>query len=98
MIYSKFYKNIFSSMLLVSFLIFGSNLYSSTHNKNQIKVGLTSAIDNFDPHWNQLMAYQNLIAQNVFDHLTVIDTNMEVKRSKRKAGKYRTTINNTYFL
>ena len=85
MIYSKFYKNIFSSMLLVSFLIFGSNLYSSTHNKNQIKVGLTSAIDNFDPHWNQLMAYQNLIAQNVFDHLTVIDTNMEVKPGLAKS-------------
>ncbi|MEM7124848.1 MAG: ABC transporter substrate-binding protein [Chloroflexota bacterium] len=44
-----------------------------------LTIGLTQALDNFDPHWNQLMAYQNLVAQNVFDHLTIIGPDMTVR-------------------
>jgi len=71
-------KLIFAALVSL-FILLSNNIFSSTHENNRLKVGFTSAIDNFDPHWNQLMAYQNLIAQNVFDHLTIIDTEMKVK-------------------
>ncbi|MBV7335168.1 ABC transporter substrate-binding protein [Chloroflexi bacterium TSY] len=51
----------------------------STAGGGTLTIGLTQALDNFDPHWNQLMAYQNLVAQNVFDHLTIIGPDMTVQ-------------------
>jgi peptide/nickel transport system substrate-binding protein len=35
-------------------------------------------IDNFDPHWNQLIAYEVLIGHNVFEYLTKRDKDMRI--------------------
>ncbi len=38
----------------------------------------TADIDNYDPHWNQLIAYAVLIGHNVFEQLTMLDANMSI--------------------
>ena len=39
-------------------------------------IASTSDIDNYDPHWNQLIAYNVLVGHNIFEYLTMLDANM----------------------
>ena len=43
-----------------------------------LTIALAQAIDNFDPHWNQLIAYRVFINSNVFDSLTKLDKDMRI--------------------
>jgi peptide/nickel transport system substrate-binding protein len=43
-----------------------------------LTIASTSDIDNYDPHWNQLIAYEVLIGHNVFDYLTKRDADMQI--------------------
>ena len=46
---------------------------------NSLTIAMTGDIDNFDPHWNQLMSYSILIGHNVFSYLTKISPNMTIE-------------------
>ncbi len=41
-------------------------------------IASTQDIDNYDPHWNQLIAYSVLVGHNVFDYLTKLDADMQI--------------------
>lgn len=41
-------------------------------------IASTQDIDNYDPHWNQLIAYEVLIGHNVFNYLTKLGPDMMV--------------------
>jgi len=43
-----------------------------------LTIASTSDIDNYDPHWNQLITYVTLIGHNVFNYLTKLDADMQV--------------------
>ncbi|HIC90030.1 MAG TPA: ABC transporter substrate-binding protein, partial [Anaerolineae bacterium] len=42
-------------------------------------IASTQDIDNYDPHWNQLIAYEVLIGHNVFNYLTKLGPDMTVR-------------------
>ena len=44
-----------------------------------LTIALSGDIDNFDPHWNQLMSYSILIGNNVFNYLTKLGPDMTVQ-------------------
>jgi len=39
-------------------------------------IASTQDIDNYDPHWNQLIAYNVLVGHNIFEYLTMLDVDM----------------------
>ncbi len=39
-------------------------------------IASTQDIDNYDPHWNQLIAYNVLVGHNIFEYLTMLDAHM----------------------
>lgn len=41
-------------------------------------IASTQDIDNYDPHWNQLIAYNVLVGHNVFEYLTRLDAGMNI--------------------
>ncbi len=43
-----------------------------------LTIASTQDIDNYDPHWNQLIAYNVLVGHNIFEYLTRLDANMNV--------------------
>lgn len=43
-----------------------------------LTIASTQDIDNYDPHWNQLIAYNVLVGHNIFDYLTRLDANMNI--------------------
>lgn len=43
-----------------------------------LTIASTQDIDNYDPHWNQLIAYNVLVGHNIFDSLTRLDANMNI--------------------
>lgn len=43
-----------------------------------LTIASTQDIDNYDPHWNQLIAYNVLVGHNIFDYLTKLDENMNI--------------------
>lgn len=43
-----------------------------------LTIASTQDIDNYDPHWNQLIAYSVLVGHNVFDYLTKLDADMNI--------------------
>lgn len=43
-----------------------------------LTIASTQDIDNYDPHWNQLIAYNVLVGHNVFEYLTRLDAGMNV--------------------
>lgn len=43
-----------------------------------LTIASTQDIDNYDPHWNQLIAYGVLVGHNVFDYLTKLDADMRI--------------------
>lgn len=46
-----------------------------------LTIASTQDIDNYDPHWNQLIAYSVLVGHNVFEYLTRLDANMGITPS-----------------
>jgi peptide/nickel transport system substrate-binding protein len=42
-------------------------------------IATTQALDNFDPHYNQFMVFQNTIARSIFDYLTRLGPDMTVQ-------------------
>jgi peptide/nickel transport system substrate-binding protein len=43
-----------------------------------LTIASTSDIDNYDPHWNQLISFKTLVGHNIFDYLTDLDADMQV--------------------
>ncbi|HLT58727.1 MAG: ABC transporter substrate-binding protein [Limnochordales bacterium] len=43
-----------------------------------LRIGVVGDIDNFDPHWNQLIAFRTFIRNTVFSSLVRLDENMRV--------------------
>ncbi len=43
-----------------------------------LTIASTQDIDNYDPHWNQLIAYNVLVGHNLFEYLTRLDANMNI--------------------
>lgn len=44
-----------------------------------LTIASTSDIDNYDPHWNQLIAYVNLIGHNIFNYLVRLGPDMTIQ-------------------
>lgn len=51
---------------------------SSSATGGVLTLASTQDIDNYDPHWNQLIAYNVLIGHNIFDYLTQLDADMNI--------------------
>lgn len=43
-----------------------------------LTIASTQDIDNYDPHWNQLIAYNVLVGHNIFEYLTRLDAGMNI--------------------
>lgn len=43
-----------------------------------LTIASTQDIDNYDPHWNQLIAYNVLVGHNIFEYLTKLDETMSI--------------------
>lgn len=46
-----------------------------------LTIASTQDIDNYDPHWNQLIAYNVLVGHNIFEYLTRLDAGMNIAPS-----------------
>ncbi len=53
-----------------------SDMAAASATGGTLIIASTQDIDNYDPHWNQLIAYNVLVGHNIFEYLTLLDADM----------------------